>query len=209
MSRGFFFTFEGVDGAGKTTQVAKVREQLELLGYIVETFREPGGTELGESVRALLLDSKSMPDKSELFLFMAARCALIPHIRAARAAGKIVILDRFTDSTYAYQGYGRGLDRRMIDDLETFVVEDMQPDHTWMLMVPEQVSNDRRVLRGGSDRIEAEAQEFKARVREGYIERARSCSDRVTVVDATPAAADVTKTLVGNIIRFMLSAGGE
>lgn len=207
MARGFFFSLEGVDGAGKTTQVQKVAALLEAQGYDVCVHREPGGTEVGEGVRRLLLESAHLPDKTELLLFLAARSALMPTLRAEKDAGSIVLLDRFVDSTVAYQGYGRGLDVKMIEDLEPFVTDGLLPDHTWMLMVPPEVSAARRAARGDAlDRIERAGADFSTRVRTGYLERAHAHHDRITVVDATLAVDDVAETVFREILVYMMSA---
>jgi dTMP kinase len=207
MSRGFFFSIEGVDGAGKTTQVQQVAEKLREVGYSVCTHREPGGTEVGEGVRKLLLESAHLPDKTELLLFLAARSALVPILLQEKAAGNIVLLDRFVDSTIAYQGFGRGLDVDDIENLNMFATDGEFPDHTWMLMVPPTISASRRAGRGDAlDRIESAGFEFNERVRNGYVEQAREYSDRITVVDATENVEDVTKTLLHAMVKFMLSA---
>lgn len=201
---GRFITLEGIEGVGKTTQVPVVAAALRARGLDVLETREPGGTALGEGIRALLLD-KSLPAMhalSELLLVFAARAEHVETvIRPALAAGRWVVCDRFTDATYAYQGGGRGLPQAAIATLETLVQAGLQPDLTLLFDAPVDTALARAKSRGDGDRFEAERAEFFTRVRAAYLERARRAPDRYTVVDASRDAATVSAEL-----RMLLAA---
>lgn len=195
---GRFITLEGIEGVGKTTQVPVVAAALRARGLDVLETREPGGTALGEGIRALLLD-KSLPAMhalSELLLVFAARAEHVETvIRPALTAGRWVVCDRFTDATYAYQGGGRGLPQAAIATLETLVQAGLQPDLTLLFDAPVETALARAKSRGDGDRFEAERAEFFTRVRAAYLERARRSPDRYTVVDASRDAATVSAEL--------------
>lgn len=194
---GVLFSFEGIDGAGKTTQVALLKDALEARGHRVVCLREPGGTGLGERIRGLLLDRSEDPPSpvAELLLFAAARAQIVAtRVKPELEAGAVVILDRFTDATFAYQGYGRGLPQEQILALEQ-IAAGIEPARTWFLDLSPEESARRRAARGETpDRMESEGESFRERVRAGYLERARRHPQRISVVDAggSPAAiADV------------------
>ena len=197
--RGKFITFEGGEGCGKSTQVKRLKEALERIGVEVVLTREPGGTVLSEEIRRLIKDQDDDPpcDRSELLLFLAARAQLVRNvIRPALAAGKWVVSDRFSDSTKAYQGYGRGLPLDVIETVNAFVCEGLRPDLTILLDVTPETSRARMRRREGAtntaaDRIERAGDEFHARLRRGFAEMAAAEPERIKVVDANGGVEDV------------------
>ena len=197
--RGKFITFEGGEGCGKSTQVKRLKEALERIGVEVVLTREPGGTVLSEEIRRLIKDQDDDPpcDRSELLLFLAARAQLVRNvIRPALAAGKWVVSDRFSDSTKAYQGYGRGLPLDVIETVNAFACEGLRPDLTILLDVTPETSRARMRRREGAtntaaDRIERAGDEFHARLRRGFAEMAAAEPERIKVVDANGGVEDV------------------
>lgn len=182
-----FITVEGGEGAGKTTQLAFMRDYLEQAGYPVVVTREPGGTTLGEEIRALLLGHRhgGMALMTETLLMFAARAEHLERvIRPALARGDWVLCDRFTDATYAYQGGGRGLSLEQIADLETWVQGHLRPDLTLLFDLPVEVGLARAGKRSIADRFEQEDQAFFERVRATYWERALQNPDRYRIVNA-------------------------
>ena len=187
MASGCFVTIEGGEGAGKTTQLAFMREYLEQAGYQVVLTREPGGTPLGEEIRALLLGHRhdGMALATETLLMFAARAEHLEQvIRPALAAGYWVLCDRFTDATYAYQGGGRGLPPERIAILEDWAQGALRPDLTLVFDVPVAVGLERASRRSAADRFEREETAFFERIRAVYLDRARRNSDRYRIVDA-------------------------
>lgn len=191
-------TLEGGEGAGKSTAMALVREELNKACIPVVFTREPGGTPLGERVRELLIDRafQDMSAKTELLLFFAARAEHLDKvIRPALAQGKWVVSDRFTDASYAYQGGGRGLPRDLIMTLESWVVYDTEPDQTFLFDLPVATGIDRVSGRGDKDRFEVEESAFLERVRQAYLQRAQSHPDRFTLIDAVLPVEKVNQQL--------------
>lgn len=187
MSSGRFITVEGGEGAGKTTQIAFIYDYLQRTGLTVALTREPGGTALGEELRALLLGHrhKGMALATETLLMFAARAEHLERvIRPALAAGHWVLCDRFTDASYAYQGGGRGLALEQIAILEDWVQGDLQPDLTLLFDVPVAMGLERAARRSTADRFEQEEKAFFERVRTAYLQRARQHPDRYRRVDA-------------------------
>jgi dTMP kinase len=188
---GLFITFEGTEGGGKSTQIARLAERLSGLKLKVRLLREPGGTPIGEEIRHTLKHSASnhaMTPEAELLLMNASRAQLVREvIRPALTAGEVVLCDRFYDSTVAYQGYGRQLDLPRVRSVIQFAVGETIPNLTLLLRVPIEVSEARRVARGAAerDRFEEADREFFRRVEEGYDAIARSEPQRVKVIDAT------------------------
>ncbi len=189
---GFFISFEGQEGAGKTTQLQLLAQALEQRGWPVLTTREPGGTSLGEELRRLVKhlhgDDTPCPE-SELLIMAASRVQLLRRVvEPALAAGKIVLCDRFLDSTTAYQGYGRRLNLEFIDRLHAFTVGRRMPDLTILLDLQVAVGAERSRRRGlgehGEDRFENEQRQFHERVREGFLQLARQVPERIRTVDA-------------------------
>jgi dTMP kinase len=183
--RGLFVSFEGGEAAGKTTQSELLAVHLEAGGWQVLRLREPGGTPLGEQVRDLLLNRETpLTAEAELLLFLAARAELVRRvIQPALEQGAVVICDRFSDSTYAYQGHGRGLDLDVVKRLDRWATGGLLPDLTVLLDLPVELS--RRRLGAENDAFEREADYFHERVRDGYIALARQDPARWLVIDAT------------------------
>jgi dTMP kinase len=181
-------TFEGPDGAGKTTQLELLAESLREAGYDVVVTREPGGTDLGERIRALLLESGAgdMVPQAEALLMTAARAQHVAGvIRPALAAGKIVLCDRFVDSTLAYQGAGRGLSIDELEQLQVFATGNLTPDLTVLLDLPARAGLSRRRGSGAPlNRLDLDEVEFHERVRAWYVESAKRNPDRWVTVDA-------------------------
>lgn len=185
---GKFITVEGGEGAGKSSNLVYICDYLRMQGREVLMTREPGGTDIGESIRGLLLDRerKEMCVDAELLLVFAARAQhLAQVIRPALQQGKVVLCDRFTDATYAYQGGGRGLPMGRIADLEELVQQGLQPDLTILLDVPVAVGMARAGQRGEPDRFESEQSSFFERVRQQYLCLAAAHPARFRVIDAS------------------------
>lgn len=186
--RGRFITVEGIEGAGKSTQMAAIREYLSAQGVRVVVTREPGGTRLGEAVRALLLDpgNRGMSSDTELLLVFAARAEhLHKVIVPALEAGDWVLSDRFTDATFAYQGGGRGVDGARIAALEQWVQGELRPDLTLLLDLPVATGMARISARGRPDRFEREDPAFFERIRACYLQRADAEPGRFRRIDAS------------------------
>jgi dTMP kinase len=201
---GLFITFEGTEGSGKTTQISLLAGRLRSMGRAVRTIREPGGTPIGEEIRHTLkhsLANQAMTPEAELLLMNASRAQLVREvIRPARAAGEIVLSDRFYDSTTAYQGYGRGLDLRTVSSVIAFAVGDTRPDLTLLFVVPQEVSRERLRARQGTlpfmrDRIEEADQNFFERVAKGYQALAAAEPQRVRPVDADAPVEKIEETI--------------
>jgi dTMP kinase len=188
MTRGTFITVEGGEGAGKTTMLDRMAEWLAARGRTVVRTREPGGTELAEKLREILLDKNTvgLSGQAELLLMFASRAQhLAELIRPALLRGDTVLCDRFTDATWAYQGGGRGLPLEDIAALERLVHGDLQPDLTVLLDLPVEQGLQRASRRGETDRFEEESTGFFERVRQTYLERAALAPDRFAIVDAS------------------------
>jgi dTMP kinase len=184
-SRGRFVTFEGIDGAGKSTQIAFVERWLRGRGIDVLPTREPGGTPIGESLREIILQRPMQP-RTETLLMFAARCEhVLAVIEPALAAGRWVICDRFTDATYAYQAGGRGIAEADVAALARWVHPRLQPDLTLLFDLEPEVAAARLARAGRSDRFEAEQRDFFTRVREHYLARARAEPQRFCIVDTS------------------------
>lgn len=183
--KGIFITFEGSDGVGKSTQVAFFAGLLESLDFDVLLLREPGGTKIGEEIREMLLDvkNKELTSESELLLYLAARSQIINEvIRPALEEGKVVLCDRFSDSTLAYQGYGRGIDAGFIKHANEFVCGGLVPDKTILFYIPEEEQKKRLDRRKAKDRIEEAGKDFALRVAHGFLEIAQEEPKRVEAV---------------------------
>lgn len=191
-----FITFEGIDGAGKSSHVEWLAEWLRAHGKTVVVTREPGGTALGEKLRDLLLNEAMHLETETLLMFAARREHLAQVIEPALARGEWVICDRFSDATYAYQGGGRGLDRNKFLSLEHWVHGHLQPDLTLLFDLPLDVARERIVLASRVlDRFEQEKADFHERVRQAYLERAHGNPSRMQVIDANQRLDDIRKTL--------------
>ena len=190
-----FITLEGPDGSGKTTQARLLAEWLREQGYEVVLTREPGGTDIGDQIRAVLHDPRNtaMNARAEILLYSASRAQHVAQrIRPALAAGKIVISDRYADSTLAYQGYGRGLDLETLRTITIFATSGLTPDLTLYLDVAPQEGLQRRRLGGGEwNRLDAEALEFHQRVRAGYLALVEQEPEHWVTVDAARSVEEV------------------
>ena len=198
VTSGQFITVEGTEGVGKSTNMDFIESWLKKAGKELIITREPGGTELGEKLRAVLLDAKeqSMCDDTELLLMFAARAQHLNEvIQPALDAGKWVLCDRFTDSTYAYQGGGRGIELSRIAQLETWVQGDRRPDMTLILDLPIDVGLERAGKRSAPDRFELEKHDFFNKVRDTYLSRAAANPERYQVIDASPSISDVQQSI--------------
>ena len=202
--RGKFITFEGPEGGGKSTHVKDLAERLRAEGRTVLMTREPGGTRLAELIRGLVRDEVDDPPvtRSEVLLFLAARAQVVSQvIKPALARGEWVLCDRFADSTFAYQGYGRGIDVQLLKELNEFATEGLVPDLTILLDVPLEVSRARlaerqRATAAAADRIEAAGEAFHKRLREGFLALAKAEPDRFVVIDSSGDRAEVDRQII-------------
>ena len=193
---GLFVTFEGGEGSGKSTQMARLDERLRRSGFDPLVVREPGGTRLAESIRALLLATGApMGAMTEALLMVAARSDLVAtRLRPALEEGRIVLCDRYTDSTLAYQGGGRGLDGAMLASWNRAATGGLQPDLTLLFDLDPELGLARRVAaHGGTNRIDLESETFHGRVRERYLQLARAEPARITVLDADRPAPELAE----------------
>ena len=195
MTKGKFITFEGIDGAGKSTHLVFVANWLQTHGKTVITTREPGGTALGEKLRELLLHEKMHLETEALLMFAARREHLAQVIEPALARGDWVISDRFTDATFAYQGGGRKLDLQKLAVLEQWVHPHLQPDLTLLFDVPLEVARARLDATRTLDKFEQEKAEFFAATRAEYLRRAAQFPARFRVIDSTQPLEDVQSLL--------------
>ena len=206
--KGKFITVEGIEGVGKTTNLEYLQQLICAAGKELVVTREPGGTPLGEAIRGLLLDPHytGMDPDCELQLMFAARAEhLAKVIRPAIEAGKWVLCDRFTDATYAYQGGGRGLDTDKIAALEQLVQGDFRPDLTLLLDVPVEIGLARAGNRSAPDRFEQEQVEFFERVRQAYLDMARTHDGRYRVIDASQPL-EAVQVQLASVFRSQLKA---
>lgn len=195
---GLFVTFEGPEGAGKSTNLRIFAEALAERGCTPLVTREPGGTPVAERIREVLLSNhdESMHADAELLLMFAARAQhLNALIKPALAEGRVVISDRFTDATYAYQGGGRGIDPQRIAALETWVQGDLRPDLVLVFDVPVELGMARARARSELDRFEQEQQQFFEKVRNTYLQRAAADSQRYRIIDASGDLMEVRERL--------------
>ena len=209
--RGRFITVEGGEGAGKSSCLGVVAKVLQAAGVEVVTTREPGGTRLGERVRAILLDAAevAMVPETELLLMFAARAQHLRElIEPALERGQWVLCDRFTDASYAYQGGGRGIPVARIDSLESWIQGQLRPDLTLLLDVPAREGLARATRGRRADRFEREQAAFYERVRAAYLQRAKAEPQRVRIVDAGQPLPAV-RAAIGEIVRQFISEQSE
>lgn len=204
---GFFITFEGIEGVGKTTQVQKAFDLLNTKhpGKLIMT-REPGGTSSGEAIRNIMLQAgnNGIDGMTEMLLIFAARRLHVRDvIEPSLKAGKIILCDRFTDATFAYQGGGRGVDEKLIALLQDMVQDTLRPDLTLLLDAPVEIGLARIRERNKPDRLEAETMSFFQRVRRRYLDLSEQHNERIHVIDATRDADEVAAE-----IRRILGANG-
>ena len=191
------FSFEGIEGVGKSTQINLLKEYLETNGYSTEILREPGSTITGESIRSILLDSKeNLSSESELLLMFAARAQLISE-KVNNSNSDIILFDRFYDASLAYQGFGRNLPIDFIQSLITFT-NCPEPCLTFLLDISVQDGFERKV-NDVKDRIESAGNEFFKKVREGYLEIAKNNQNRIKVIDAMQSIDDINKSIIDHV----------
>ncbi len=197
MQKGKFITVDGVEGAGKSTQINFICEYLKDKGINVILTREPGGTEISEKIRELLLstDSKMHSDTELLLMFAARNEHIYSKILPTLETGDWVLSDRFTDASYAYQGGGRGLDINRIAQLEKWVIQGFTPDMTLLLDVPVDIGMQRVESRGAKDRIEQENLDFFNRVREAYIARSEQYPQRIKLINASESVDNTSNQI--------------
>ncbi|HZC35330.1 MAG TPA: dTMP kinase [Chthoniobacterales bacterium] len=200
---GFLITFEGGEASGKSTQVARLTRRLEATGQPVTVVHDPGTTDVGRAIRQLLLharESNSLNDKTELLLFAASRSQLIEEIiRPALNEGRVVVSDRFADSTAVYQGYARGIDQQLIGALEKFLLGEIRPKLTFVLDLDLPTMRKRQLRRvrpvNQVDRLEQLPDAFHERVRQGYLELARREPGRIRVIDASLPESEIAEII--------------
>jgi dTMP kinase len=207
--QGKFITIEGTEGVGKTTNIAFIQNWLSEKGVEFSSTREPGGTPLAEEIRSLLLTprAETVCDTTELLLMFAGRAQHLNKVVVpALTMGRWIVCDRFTDATYAYQGFGRGMDQKLIAHLEQLVQKELRPDLTLILDIPVEIGLQRASQRSTPDRFEQEKVSFFHRVREGYLCRAAENSDRYVVIDASKALQDVQTAIRNALEDFYLKS---
>lgn len=188
MHKGLFITVEGTDGSGKTTQIRLIEDYFIRKGYEVVLSREPGGTRISERIRDMILDpvNTDIFPLTEMILYAASRAQHVAEvIKPAVEAGKVVICDRFVDSSYAYQGSGRGVDLKVVADVNRAAIDGMVPDITFFLDLDPKISLQRRLASTGADRIEQEKIDFHIRVYDGYKNMALLYPSRIKTIDAS------------------------
>ncbi len=208
MKKGIFITFEGIEGSGKTTQVKLLAERLKEQGFkVIKTF-EPGDTQAGEKIREILLSpSININPLTELMLYFSDRIQHVEEkIRPAINQGIIVICDRFTDSTIAYQGYGRGLSIELIEELNDILLNNFKPDLTILLDLPAEIGLSRNQKINKRDRFEMEDIAFHNKVRKGYLQIANSEPERFFIVDATENVSEISQKIY-EIVRTKVNIG--
>jgi len=212
-------TLEGIEGSGKTTQINYIAEYLREIGHECVITKEPGGTEIGEKIRSILLDpgNKNIHPLTELLLYAADRVQHIKEfIGPMLEAGKIVICDRFHDSTTVYQGFTRGVDLGLIRQLNKLVLGGVGPDITFVLDLPPELGLERawKQINSGSrsdmeTRFEKEKLSFHENVRKGYLDLAKSEPDRFVLIDASVESADVREAIIGKLKEFFKNINGR
>lgn len=205
IKRGKFITFEGIDGAGKSTHISAVVDLLHSHGLNAVSTREPGGTPLGEKLRELLLHEAMHPETETLLMFAARREHLALVIEPALKRGDWVICDRFSDATFAYQGGGRGVAKAKFAELERWVHGHLQPDVTFLFDLPPAVAGQRLVRQGRLlDRFEQERSDFHERVRLAYLERAQLAPNRILAINADQSPDYIKKQVEDAVLRHCL-----
>ncbi|MGE4557783.1 MAG: dTMP kinase [Desulfovibrionaceae bacterium] len=208
-----FITFEGIEGTGKTTQITRLKQHMEDMGRQVLLTREPGGSRIGRELRRLLLtmESSDLTGETELFLYLADRAQHVREvIRPALEQNKVVISDRFADSTVAYQGYGRGIDPKLLHSFNQTAIGEYGPDLTILLDIEPEIGLKRAMMRNMREqkvreegRFEAEALPFHKKVREGYLTLAMLHRSRIRVVDAAQSPDEVANAIAAVVDECM------
>jgi dTMP kinase len=207
-----FITLEGPDGSGKSSQVAELVSAVEAEGYDVLSTREPGGTQIGDQVRKVLFDmqNKGMHPRSEILLFQSSRAQIVEElIRPALAAGKVVISDRYSDSTLAYQGYGHGVDLSELARIVDYATGGLRPDLTILFDVDAREGLSRRDSGGDWNRLDDYDLAFHKRVQDGYKKLASEDQDRWRTIDASQNAEGVAKDLQSAVLQYLVEQSSE
>lgn len=204
--RGFFITFEGTEGSGKSTQIKILARRLTRLGHAVVITREPGGTHFGEQIRKVLLSVQNhgLDPRAELFLYLASRTQHLEEIiLPALKNGNVVLCDRFSDATLAYQGFGRRLEMKIVRAASDYAAKGISPDLTLLLDLDVRVGLIRVRDRGRSNRLDRELREFHERVRTGYLRLARLAPRRIKIVEASREPAAVARNIQSIVDRLL------
>ncbi|MDR0305655.1 MAG: dTMP kinase [Chitinispirillales bacterium] len=208
MKRGYFFTFEGIDGSGKSTQLKRVADSLQAKGLRCLVTREPGGTPVSERIREILL-SPDNKDKiypnTECLLYMASRAQHVCEVIApAFHRGEIVLCDRFEQATFAYQGYGRGLDIGLLRNINQFATGGLIPDITFIFDVSVELSQERLSSSGkGRDRLESESTQFFTKVRQGYLSAAEANPQKIVLLDGSRNIEELTEQVLNVLYEYI------
>ncbi|HEX9758637.1 MAG TPA: dTMP kinase [Nitrospiria bacterium] len=203
---GLFVTFEGIEGSGKSTQIQKLGYALNREGLSTVVTREPGGTPIGEKIREIILDKnyQKMASKTELFLYLSSRAQHIAElIQPSLEKGEIVISDRFSDATLAYQGNGRGRDTEQLNQLNSFILNGLEPDLTFLLDIDVSKGLSRIKKRGPLNRLDQENLEFHQRVREGYLQIAKENPKRIQVLSGGNDSETIHKEIMQILIPYL------
>lgn len=211
MSPGRFITFEGIEGSGKSTQIARLQARLEAAGKSVIRLREPGGTAIGDRIREVLLDpaARAMTAETEMYLFAASRAQLVREaVRPALARGAVVLCDRFLHSSLAYQGGGRALGRDRVGAVNAPAVDGCLPDRVLLLDLAPERALERAAARGALDRIEQEKRAFFEATRAAFLDEARRDPDRFAVIDADGDPDTVEARVLAGVQRFFEDLAG-
>lgn len=206
--RGAFITFEGGEGAGKTTHIRFLSHVPEAMGREVVCLREPGGTSVGEQLRAVVLDpsNDTMADECELLIYLAARAQLVSQvIKPALERGAVVLCDRFSDSTIAYQGFGRGLDRELVRRANDFACQGIRPDRTILLVPPSARAGLARATAEGADRLEAAGDAFHERVNAAFAQMAAEEPERMRTVHSASKKSDTARAVFAELVDLFPS----
>jgi len=205
-TKGRFFTFEGIDGCGKSTQLSRVADTLQTMGRDILVTREPGGPPISEKIREILIspDNKQMHPETECLLYLAARAQHVKEvIKPAMDKGQIVLCDRFEQATFAYQGYGRSLDMPFLKEINKFASGGIVPDITFIFDIPVELSQQRlSVIGKGKDRMESEGAQFFEKVRTGYLEAARAAPEKIRLLDGGKGMDELTEEVLRVITSF-------
>jgi dTMP kinase len=206
LDKGLFISFEGIEGTGKTIQSKLLYEHFKKTGYTVILTEEPGGTRISLKIRDMLLsvENKEITPITELLLYNASRAQHLKEvILPVLKKGGIVITDRFADSTVAYQGYGRGIDLKLIDSLERMVTEGIKPDITFLLDLDAETGLLRNKGINKTDRLELEALEFHKKVRDGYLQVAAKEPGRIKLIDASGSIEEIQRKIIDTITSYV------
>lgn len=210
--KGLFITVEGPDGSGKTTQIKALEAYFKQKGYDVVITREPGGTKISEKIREIILDkeNKEMDSITEALLYAASRAQHVTEvIKPAVDNGKIVICDRFMDSSIVYQGIGRKLGIRLIENMNKIAVKNYMPDITFLFKLQPEVGIERKANQGNKDRLESENLAFHERVFEGYMMLEKLYPHRIKAIDANKSIEEIHQEMINAIERFLKEKGEE